>query len=220
MTITARRLAAGYHGVDVLHDIDLHLVGGQVLAVTGASGAGKTTLLSVLAGVLPASAGDVLHDGATVRAGREEQLREVGLMLQGVGLVAVLTAAENIELLLQARAVARKEVGPRAQEALARMGLGELGERPVEELSGGQQQRVAVARALVVGSPLVIVDEPTSELDSATRALVVRALRQEAERGAVVVIATHDPDVTEQCDFELHLVDGRAAPPPDADGGD
>jgi putative ABC transport system ATP-binding protein len=213
VTVTARGACAGYGSGDVLHDIDLHLEPGHVLAVTGASGAGKTTLLSVLAGVVPVSAGEVHHDGRPVRAGEEEQLRQVGMVLQGVGLVAVLTAAENVEVLLQARRVPRREIGERALEALARVGLGDLGDRPVEELSGGQQQRVAVARALVTGSPLLVVDEPTSELDSSTRDLVVRALREEADRGAVVVVATHDPDVTVQCDFELHLVDGRVAPP-------
>ena len=210
MSLTSRSLSVGYDDHDVVHDVDLHLEVGQVLAVTGASGAGKTTLLAALAGVLPASSGEVLRGGVRVRAGEESQLREVGLALQGVGLVAVLTAAENVELLLQARRVPRAEVGPRALEALTRVGLGELGDRPVEELSGGQQQRVAVARALAVRAPVVLADEPTSELDATTRDVVVRALREEADRGAVVVVATHDPDVTEQCDFELHLVDGRA----------
>jgi putative ABC transport system ATP-binding protein len=210
VSLTASGVRAGYGDLEVLHGIDLHLEGGQLLAVTGASGAGKTTLLSVLAGVLPVREGTVHRGGEVVRAGDEAQLRQVGLVLQGVGLVGVLTAAESVELLLQVRGVPRAEVGPRAQAALARVGLGELGERPVEELSGGQQQRVGVARALAVAAPVVLVDEPTSELDATTRDVVVRALREEAERGAVVVVATHDPDVTEQCDFELHLVDGRA----------
>ena len=211
MTLTAAGVSAGWDRGDVLHDVSFHLEPGQLLAVTGASGAGKTTLLWALAGALPTSAGEVLRGGTRVRAGDEAQLREVGMTLQGLGLVAVLTAAENVELLLQARGVPRREVGLRALEALARVGLGELGDRPVEEMSGGQQQRVAVARALVTASPVVLADEPTSELDSTTRDLVVRALRAEADRGAVVVLATHDPDVTEQCDLELHLTDGRAS---------
>jgi putative ABC transport system ATP-binding protein len=113
--------------------------------------------------------------------------------------------------------VAAVEATEKAAEALARVGVDELADRLISELSGGQLQRVAVARALVLGAGVLLADEPTSELDEANRDLVVGQLRVEANRGAVVLLATHDPAVAEECDDEIHLVDGRIevlTPPP------
>ena len=128
-----------------------------------------------------------------------------------------LTAAENVAIALRGRGVAAVEATERAIGALARVGVDELADRLISELSGGQLQRVAVARALVVEAAVLLADEPTSELDEANRDIVVGQLRMEANRGAVVLLATHDPAVAEECDDELHLVDGRVevkAPPP------
>ena len=132
-------------------------------------------------------------------------------MLQGHGLLPVLTAAENVELPLQIRGNPARDTVARAHDALERAGLPDHDDRLVEELSGGQQQRVSVARALVLTPSILLADEPTSELDAVTRDLVLAALRAEADRGAVVVVATHDDEVAEQCDAVLHLVDGRVA---------
>jgi putative ABC transport system ATP-binding protein len=93
------------------------------------------------------------------------------------------------------------------------MGLTDLSDRLVEQLSGGQRQRVAVARALVTTPALILADEPTAELDAVNRDRVVAELRAEADRGAVVIVATHDPDVAARCDDELHLADGVVAEP-------
>ncbi len=134
------------------------------------------------------------------------------MVFQGYGLLPVLTAAENVELPLQLRGVGRAEVRLRARAALARAGLPDIADRLAEELSGGQRQRVAVARALVVAPALLVADEPTAELDADTAALLLRALRAEADAGAAVVLATHDPDVAALCDANVHLVDGRAVP--------
>jgi len=186
-------------GRTILDDVSLQAARGELLAVTGPSGSGKSTLLSLLAGILRPDSGFVsLPDGATT-----------SLVLQSHGLVAVLTTAENVELALQLRGVPGPEIERRAMLALERVGLTGTADRLVEELSGGQQQRVGVARALVVRPDVLLADEPTAELDAVSRDLVLGVLREEVERGAVVVLATHDPEAASSADRDVVLADGR-----------
>jgi putative ABC transport system ATP-binding protein len=199
-------------GRTIVDAVSVSVVPGRLLGVHGPSGSGKTTLVSLLAGVLRASSGSIAFDGEPVSGGHGVALH-VGIVLQGYGLLPILTAAENVEVALQARGRPSHEVAADAAAALERMQLTGMGERLVERLSGGQQQRVAIARALAHRPLLLVADEPTSELDEATRDHVLGELRREADRGAAVVIATHDPDVLAACDSALHLVDGRHAGP-------
>jgi ABC-type lipoprotein export system ATPase subunit len=187
-------------GRRVLDDVDVAVAPGRMLAVTGPSGSGKSTLLAVLAGLVEPDAGT---------AEPADRATRTGIVLQGYGLLPVLTAAENVELALMLRDGDAGSVLARAAEALARAGLEDLTDRLAEELSGGQRQRVAVARALVVTPGLLVADEPTAELDPDSAAVVLRALREEADAGAAVVVATHDPEVAALCDEVLHLEDGR-----------
>ena len=203
----------GRHG-PLLAEVSLRARAGRMLAVTGSSGSGKTTLLSVLGGLLPPDTGSVAYDGQPVGTRAVNPGRGTAFVLQTYGLVPPLTAEENVAVALRARAVAPGEAVDRAQVALDRVGVGDLAERLVTELSGGQLQRVAVARALAVEPDVLLADEPTSELDEHNRDLVVAELRLEADRGCVVVLATHDPEVADLCDDELHLVDGRHAGDP------
>ena len=129
-------------------------------------------------------------------------------MLQVYGLVPILSARENVSIALRARGVAPAEADERAEAALARFHIADLGDRQVEELSGGQMQRVACARAFVVGAEILLADEPTSELDEGNRSLVLDELRAEAARGSVVVVATHDPAVVDACDRHFALDEG------------
>lgn len=191
-------------GRRVLDGVDVTATSGAVLAVTGPSGSGKSTLLAVLAGLVQPDSGRISRPAA-------QSTGRVAVVLQGYGLLPVLTAVENVELALQVAAVAPAEIATRARTALVRAGLADLEDRLTEELSGGQQQRVAVARALVVVPDLLVADEPTAELDESTAQVILAALRAEADRGAIVVLATHDPAVAATCDAELHLVDGRVA---------
>ena len=131
---------------------------------------------------------------------------------QGNGLAAVLSAHENVLMPLLARAVEPGAAAARAAEALDAVGLGEIHAHLVEELSGGQQQRVAVARGLALASPVLLADEPTSELDHASRAVVLTLLRARAEAGAAVVMTTHDPEAAEAADHVVHLDDGVLVP--------
>ncbi len=201
LVVTARGVVVVRGGRRVVDEVDVDVVPGRILAVTGPSGSGKSTLLAVLAGL-------VVPDGGTVVPA--DRAAQTGVVFQGYGLLPVLTAAENVELPLQLRGLDRAAVRAGAEVALARAGLPDVPDRLAEELSGGQRQRVAVARALAVSAALLVADEPTAELDADTAAVVLGALRAEADAGAAVVLATHDPDVAALCDARLHLVDGRA----------
>jgi putative ABC transport system ATP-binding protein len=134
---------------------------------------------------------------------------EVAFVLQVYGLIPILSAQENVSVALRARGIDPREADERAEAALARFHIADLADRQVEELSGGQMQRVACARGLVVGAEILLADEPTSELDEANRTLVLGELRQEALRGAIVVVATHDPAVADACDRHYVLDDGQ-----------
>ena len=193
----------------VLDDVSVTASAGRMLAVTGSSGAGKTTLLSVLGGLVRPHAGEASYDGGPVGTRTGEPRPGTAMVLQTYGLVPTLTAEENVSGALRGRAVEPREAVQRAVAALERVGVGDLADRLISELSGGQMQRVAVARALAVEPDVLLADEPTSELDETNRDVVVAEIRAEAMRGAVVVVATHDPEVAALCDDEIHLVDGR-----------
>jgi putative ABC transport system ATP-binding protein len=138
----------------------------------------------------------------------------VALVLQGCGLVSLLTAAANIAVALRAARLRGPDTLPAAHRALAQLGLQAHADQLVEELSGGQQQRVAVARALALQPRLLIADEPTAELDPAGRALTLARIFDVPARGGALVLATHDPEVAERCDRALDLRQpaGQAAP--------
>jgi putative ABC transport system ATP-binding protein len=194
----------------VLDDVHLEVVPGEMVAVTGPSGSGKSSLLALLAGLAVPTSGEVQVDGAPLQPGADTGF---GLVLQGYGLVSVLTAAENVEVPLQAHGVAPDEAIARAARALDSVGLGELADRRVEELSGGQRQRVAVARALAPVPRVLLADEPTAQQDTATKATLLQLLRAAADSGSAVVVATHDPEVVAVCDREVALHDGRLVHP-------
>ena len=198
----------------LLQDVSLVADGGRMLAVTGSSGSGKTTLLSVLGGLLRPDQGEVAYGDGPVGTRTGEPRPGTAIVLQTYGLVPSLTAEENVAIALRSRRVPAAEAAATALTALDRVGVGDLAQRLVIELSGGQLQRVAVARALAVEPDVLLADEPTSELDERNRDLVVTELRREADRGAVVVLATHDPEVAEMCDEDLHLLDGRMSGTP------
>lgn len=209
--MTARSLAARdvrYHvgGRAVLNDVTIEAVAGEPLAVMGASGAGKSTLLAVLGGLLVPDAGAATLDGRPVQGPGVRP--GIGLVLQNYGLVDVFTAWENVAIALQARGVARSEVVARTSAQLAAVGLTDVADQPADTLSGGQRQRVAVARALVGEPTVVLADEPTAELDAENRAIVLDRLLAAADNGAIVVVASHDPEVAARCAAQVRLADG------------
>lgn len=213
-----RRVERELDGVDlhyvvgdrtILSGVSVTAHGGEVLGIRGPSGSGKSSLLSLLGGLVAPTSGTVTLDGSPVQVGGGVELRRrFGLILQGYGLVAALTARENIAVVLQAAGVDRREVRTRVDDVLARVGLSGVADHVIEELSGGQQQRVAVARALVTSAEVFLADEPTAELDGDNRGVVVSLLVERARAGAVVVLASHDPDVIAACDEVVDLESG------------
>jgi putative ABC transport system ATP-binding protein len=206
--LTAEGVTVRYGDLVAVHDATLTVEAGTVLAVTGPSGAGKSSLLWALAGALRPSGGRVRVDGSDVADRRRAAELGVSLVPQGNGLAAHLTAYENVLVPLLALGVGAREAREASLRALSDVGLEEATSHLVEELSGGQQQRVAVARSLAARPRVLLSDEPTSELDSATRERVVGLLRGEADRGAAVVLATHDPAASRAGDVELALDEG------------
>ena len=210
-TLTVENASIGYGSGDpVLRDVSVAVGPGEILAVTGPSGAGKTTLLAAMAGLLTPAAGQVLVDDASPADRDQAVALGVVLIPQDNGLAAILTAAENIAVAVIATGGTPAEARRLTAEALDRVGLSGHGDQLIEELSGGQQQRTAIARGLALRGDVLLADEVTSELDATNRQKVMDMLRSEAERGAAVVLATHDPEAAALCDRELHLLDGEA----------
>jgi putative ABC transport system ATP-binding protein len=208
LQITGATLA---YGPDpVLSDVSLAIEPGRLVAVTGPSGAGKTTLLSALAGLLAPRSGTVTVDGVPLKDRDQAVSQGIVLIPQDNGLAPILTAQENLQVVLIARGHTPAEARRDTAIALDRLGLSGQADQLVEELSGGQQQRTAIARGLALAGSVVLADEVTSELDAGNRQRVLELLRAEADRGAAVVLATHDPEAAAACDAEIHLRDGRA----------
>ena len=199
----------------LLEDIDLEFRAGEMTALSGPSGSGKTTLLSIAGGLLEPTTGSAAYAGRPMWLGTGDPRPEIAFVLQVYGLIPILSARENVSVALRARGVAPAEADELAESALARFHISDLGDRQVEELSGGQMQRVALARGLGVGAEVLLADEPTSELDEGNRSVVLAELHQEAARGSVVVVATHDPAVVGRCDRMLRLTDGHVMAPAD-----
>jgi putative ABC transport system ATP-binding protein len=206
-TLEARDLGYRRDGQQILAGVSVAVHPGERLAVTGPSGSGKTSLLTLLAGLDAPSSGEVYIDGTRL-TGVAGPRQGVALVLQGYGLVSLLTAAENIEVALRAAGWAPARAAAAAREALGRVGLDAHADQLVEELSGGQQQRTAVARALALKPKLLIADEPTAELDPASRTLALARLFEVATDGGALVLATHDPEVAAHCDRVLDLRPG------------
>lgn len=203
-------------GRRILDGVTLVAEPGAVTAVTGPSGSGKTSLLFLLAGLVAPDAGRVTLAGRELGELPTSTRRSMSFVPQTYGLALSLDAAENVAVALQARRVPAEEVSRRTTAALESLGLVGIGHHQVDELSGGQRQRLAVARALVVEPDVVVADEPTAELDADNRALVLSLLLACAARGAVVVLSSHDPDVTDACSRVLRLADGKLLEQPPA----
>lgn len=201
--LEASRLRVERSGRVLFTGMDLVVHPGERIAVTGPSGTGKTSLLSVLAGLAAPEAGTVSRSGMRVVPGRLPD--GTAAVLQGFGLVALLTAAENVEIGLRATGLSPRAAMQSASDALAELGLAEHVDHLVQEMSGGQQQRVAVARAVAAKPELLIADEPTAEQDAVMRELVLVRMFAVATGGGAIVLATHDPEVAARCDRVISL---------------
>lgn len=192
----------------VLRRMSLEFRPGELTALSGPSGSGKTTVLSIAGGLLRPTRGTASYGDLSMWQGDGDPRREVAFVLQVYGLVPILSARENVAIALRARGVAPRAANERADGELRRFHVGDLGDRQVEELSGGQMQRVACARGFAVKADILLADEPTSELDEGNREHVMAQLKEEADRGAIVVVATHDPAVVAAAHRGFVLDDG------------
>jgi putative ABC transport system ATP-binding protein len=201
--------------VAAVRGISLEIEPAAFLSIAGPSGSGKTTLLNLLGALdTPTSGtvavGDRTTAGLTARELADFRNAHLGFVFQTFNLVPVLTARENVELPLQLRGVAdRAERHSRVEAILRDVGLAEMMDRRPNEMSGGQQQRVAIARALVKGPTLVLADEPTANLDTATAHEIMDLMREmNARAGTTFVFSTHDPLVMDHATRVVRLRDG------------
>jgi putative ABC transport system ATP-binding protein len=205
----------GAGAVRALTQVDLTFASGTFTAVMGPSGSGKSTFLNGAAGLARPTAGRVLLDGHDVtELGEDDRTRlrreRIGFVFQGFHLLPYLTAEQNVGLPL--RLAGRRQDRDRIRALLARVGLAERAGHLPDALSGGQQQRVAIARALVTEPAVVLADEPTGALDSATAHDVLGLVRDSVDSlGQTVVMVTHDPVAASYADAVVFLVDGRVA---------
>ena len=203
---------------EVLHGLDLQIASGEFIALMGPSGSGKSTLLNILGLLEHATAGQYLLQGRAVQDLDDAELTllrrsTLGFVFQFHHLLPAFSALENVTLpaLMGEGRVSRVQL-ERARSLLEAVGLAKAMDKRPGELSGGMQQRVAIARALVLEPPLVLADEPTGNLDTASSAEVFALLRRiHEERGTSFIVVTHDPRLAARCDRLVELVDGHIA---------
>ena len=219
-----KTFAEGSGAVPALRGVDLDVHTGEVVLLMGPSGSGKTTLLSIMGCILRPTSGTVRIGGRDVTHLSEKQLpavrlEHVGFVFQAFNLFSTLTARENVELMLDLHGVRGESARQRAGELLEQVGLLDKSETFPANLSGGQKQRVAIARALAGRANLLLADEPTAALDSATGRSVIGMMRALAhEQRRAVVIVTHDPRVLEFGDRIVYIEDGLIRDPNDSKG--
>jgi putative ABC transport system ATP-binding protein len=205
---------AGAQSFTALRGVDLRVDAGELLAVVGKSGSGKSTLLNLIAGIDRPTAGEVLVAGARIHELDEDALarwrgRHVGVVFQFFQLLPTLTAAENVMLPMDlAGRGAPRQRRERALALLESVGIADQADKLPSALSGGQQQRAAIARALANDPPLIVADEPTGNLDSATADAVLGLLAGLAAMGRTVVVISHERDVAAIADRTVTLADG------------
>ncbi len=209
-----RSLPFGDQIIHILSGISFEASAGEWVAISGPSGSGKTTLLGLIGGIDQANAGSVIIDGVQVRGLAESKLarmrnEKLGIVFQNFNLIATMTALQNVEAPLYI-GPNRHKAQKMATEILQMVGLGDRLHHLPGQLSGGQQQRVAIARALVNRPRILLADEPTGNLDSATSEQVLDLIgRLQQQLGLTVIMVTHDPLIAARADRVLHMVDGQ-----------
>lgn len=207
-------LPLGATVVHALRGIDMEIYAGEIVSIVGPSGSGKSTLLGLIGGLDSPTRGEIEIDGVNVTKMSEDQLTEIrnekiGFIFQFFNLIPTLTALENVLLPMQFARKSQSRPEKRAKELLDMLGLKDRMHHRPSELSGGQQQRVAIARALANNPPLLLADEPTGNLDTASGNVVLETLDEVRQKeGTTVVIVTHDEKLAQRADRVMTLVDG------------
>jgi len=207
------RLTAGGHRITILDDITLQIPEKQMVAIVGPSGSGKSTLLGLIAGLDKPTSGSIKLGGIEITTMPESQMaryrrQKIGYIFQSFHLIPTLTALENVAVPLELNG--DLDANKRAAELLAAVGLQDRQSHYPVQLSGGEQQRVAVARAFACRPPILLADEPTGNLDSATgRQVIDLLLSLNRDHGSTLVLVTHDPDLASCAERIISLRDGR-----------
>ena len=204
----------GKEPVHVLHDITMSVEQGEYIAIMGPSGSGKTTLMNLLGCLDVPTSGTYLLEGQDIGALSDDALADIrnqsiGFVFQNFHLLPKMTALDNVALPLLYRGVPLKDRRTRAEAALKLMGLGERMDFYPNQLSGGQQQRVAIARAIVGNPKLLLADEPTGALDTASGVQIMDIFRRLSQRGITIIMITHELGIAQCADKIYHILDGR-----------
>ena len=209
----SRTVTSGAGPLTILHPTSFSIPEGRVVAITGPSGSGKSTMLGLMSGLDAPTTGSILLDGVDITTLGEEALarlrgERVGIVFQFFHLLPSLTAYENVLVPMEIAGV--RDAGARARQLLAEVGLAERGHHYPSQLSGGEQQRVAIARAIANDPPILLADEPTGNLDTATgRHIIDLLVTLRNARGRTLVLDTHDPALAAMADEIFVMRDGR-----------
>jgi putative ABC transport system ATP-binding protein len=213
----SKTVTSGDAPLTILHPLDLEIAQGDVVAVVGPSGSGKSTLLGLVAGLDAPTTGRIHVDGEEVTGLGEDALatlrsRSIGFVFQSFHLIPALTAAENVSLPMEI--AGRRGARDRALDLLDQVGLSERASHYPSQLSGGEQQRVAIARAFANDPPILLADEPTGNLDTATGRQVIELLvALNMSRGTTLVLVTHDRELAALAPRQVVLEGGRVVAP-------
>ena len=204
----------GDERVRALDRATLHIYPQEFVSIIGPSGSGKSTLMNIIGCLDTADAGSYLLDGLPIENYTEKELaqirnRKIGFVFQSFNLIPKMTAEENVELPLIYQKLPRSERQKRVSEALERVGLTKRAKHLPTELSGGQQQRVAIARAIATRPKLILADEPTGALDSATGQEIIDIFHELHRQGNTIVLITHDSEIAGQASRSIHILDGH-----------
>lgn len=204
-----------FGSLEVLHGVSMSVARGEIVSIVGASGAGKTTLLQIIGTLMEADSGSVIIDGVSSRGLSDAKLSEfrnkhIGFVFQFHHLLAEFTARENVMMPMLIAGMDRATAAARAEELLALVNMSHRMEHKPSALSGGEQQRVAIARALANNPSVVLADEPTGNLDSATREEIQQLFFKLREQlGQTFIIVTHDDTLAEHSDRKIVMTDGN-----------
>ncbi|MDO9096634.1 MAG: ABC transporter ATP-binding protein [Candidatus Methanoperedens sp.] len=202
--------------VHALNDVSFDVEKGEFLSIVGPSGSGKSTLLSLIGLLDKPTSGSVFIDGAEITKAKDSDApvirrEKIGFVFQHFNLIPTLTAQENVDIAMRFARVQKSKRKERAVELLTQMGLRDRMNHKPSELSGGEQQRVAIARSMANHPAIILADEPTGEVDTKTRDMIVELLKELAEKGQTIIVVTHDTAVSARTQRIITMRDGGIA---------